>query len=91
MIKPFLIGLAGPARSGKNTVAEMINDTLIAEHGQRRLAMQVAFADPIKNMMTPVFTPSPTSTPATKKPPFPASVNHCGSYTRPSAPNGAGK
>ncbi|RKZ11296.1 deoxynucleotide monophosphate kinase [bacterium] len=46
---PILIGLAGPARSGKDSVANIIKD--------QTMAMNIAFAEPIKKMLSALLDP----------------------------------
>ena len=71
MIKTFLIGLAGRARSGKDTVASMITDQLRADHGERKGGMLVSFADPIKNMIDAGFHPITDQYTGLKESPIP--------------------
>lgn len=46
-MKPFVIGISGPAGSGKSTVAKIICE--------RYFASRVSFAEPIRQMLHPVF------------------------------------
>lgn len=46
-MKPILIGLAGPARSGKSTAAEHLVGTYLLEH--------YAFADPLRDGLMAIF------------------------------------
>lgn len=51
-MKPILIGLAGPARSGKSTAAEHLVGTYLLEH--------YAFADPLRDGLMAIFNLDPT-------------------------------
>lgn len=51
-MKPLLIGLAGPARSGKSTAAEHLVGTYLLEH--------YAFADPLRDGLMAIFNLDPT-------------------------------
>ena len=51
-MKPLLIGLTGPARSGKSTAAEHLVGTYLLEH--------YAFADPLRDGLMAIFNLDPT-------------------------------
>ena len=58
-MKPLLIGLAGPARSGKSTAADHLVRNHLLEH--------YAFADPLRSGLMEIFNLDPTTSKASAK------------------------